>query len=101
MTKELKAYLDALEANGIHLNLAENATIEDIKEALKLVRELKAMQKNEWGVEPGTQDNILPETAPMLSELECDLINLFRAFPVDEQKKIVSGLLADRLAKMK
>ena len=41
MTKELKAYLDAIEASGIHLNLAEDATAEDVKEALRLIAESK------------------------------------------------------------
>lgn len=48
--------------------------------------------KNEWGVTPGTQDNITPETAPMLSERECDLVNLFRALPADKGKEVLHML---------
>lgn len=50
------------------------------------------MKVNEWGVKPGTQDNIMPEDASMLSGLECDLVNLFRAFPEKQQQLIVSAL---------
>lgn len=54
------------------------------------------MKNNEWGVKPGTQDNITTEDAPMLSELECDLVNLFRAFP-EAKQRIVVKMLFDAL----
>lgn len=47
------------------------------------------MRKNEWGVKPGTQVNITTEDAPMLSDMECDLVNLFRSFPENQQKVIM------------
>lgn len=53
------------------------------------------MNENEWGVLPGSQDNITPNEVPMLSELECDLVNLFRAFNVEKQRKIVQSLFSE------
>ena len=50
------------------------------------------MNVNEWGVKPGSQDNLLPEDAPMLSEMECDLINLFRSLPADKGKTVLKAL---------
>ena len=50
------------------------------------------MEKNLWNVKPGTQDNITPDEAPMLSEMECDLINLFRALPASQAQTIIKGL---------
>ena len=47
------------------------------------------MKTNEWGVEPGTQDNITPDDAPMLSERECTLVNLFRAFDSAKGQEII------------
>jgi len=50
------------------------------------------MKNNEWGESPGTQDNLLPEDAPMLSELECSLINVFRGFPEPMQKEVFKSV---------
>ena len=50
------------------------------------------MKKDISGVTPGTQDNITPDEAPMLSEMECDLINLFRALPASQAQTIIKGL---------
>jgi len=52
------------------------------------------MKNNEWGVKPGTQDNITPEDAPMLNENECDLINLYRALPADKGKVVLQSLFS-------
>lgn len=41
------------------------------------------MTTNEWGVIPGTQDNITTDTAPMLSERECAIVNFYRALSPD------------------
>lgn len=51
------------------------------------------MELNEWGVQPGTQDNIMPEDAPMLSERECDLVNLFRALPAGKGRAFLQTLM--------
>ena len=50
------------------------------------------MKNNELGIKPGTQDNLTPETAPMLSELECDLVNLFRALPKPTQQIAIKAI---------
>ena len=50
------------------------------------------MELNEWGAIPGTQDNLLPEDAPMLSERECTLVNLYRAIPEDGGKEMIKLL---------
>ena len=44
------------------------------------------MKNNEWGVKPGSQENLSPEAAPMLSESERGLINLYRALPEPSQR---------------
>lgn len=51
------------------------------------------MKTNEWGVQPGTQDNILLEDMPGLSENECSLVNLFRAVPEGTQKMIMQAVM--------
>ena len=51
------------------------------------------MRPNERGVSLGMQNNITPENVPMLSELECDLINLFRALPEGTRKQVVGSML--------
>ena len=50
------------------------------------------MELNEWGVVPGTQDNLTPDDAPMLSDLECDLVNLYRALLEDRGKRMIREL---------
>lgn len=61
------------------------------EEAYKFKEEF-IMKTNEWGVKPGTQDNITPEDAPMLSDMECDLVNIFRAMPEPMQKEAFKAI---------
>ena len=53
---------------------------------------LKNMKNNGWSVKLGTQNNITPEDAPMLSEKECDLVNLFRALPEKTGNSIIKDM---------
>ena len=50
------------------------------------------MKNNEWNVAPGTQDNLTPEIAPMLSESECTLVNLYRALPAESELRLIKSM---------
>ena len=52
------------------------------------------VKTNEWGEVPGTQENITTDTAPMLSEKECDLVNLFRALPSNTGQRALQMMFA-------
>ncbi|MCL2220969.1 MAG: hypothetical protein FWC20_01890 [Oscillospiraceae bacterium] len=56
------------------------------------------MSLNEWGLIPGSQDNLLPEDAPMLSELECSLVNIFRGLPEDVGKKYLQAMFSEAMS---